>query len=159
MRVESLSGPAGAVLHRVGALPSAMPGVTRRDLEAAWEAARALPASPPLRCFQFVSPSGPPVELVLEDKDAAAWAEAVERSAGLESAHGVSVCLRLLALVALMAQGGWVREWFLLTRGGIDIRPELFAAAARTSLTDSASFDETALRALLPQTQIRGATR
>jgi hypothetical protein len=145
------------VLHRVSALPSALPCVTRRDLEAAWEAAGALPPSPPLRCFQFVSPSGPPVELVLEDQDAAAWAAAVERSAGLESAQGISVCLRLLALVALMAQGGWVRDWFSRTGGGIDIRPELFAAAARTRLTDFGGFDETSLHALLPQAQIRDA--
>ena len=76
---------------------------------------------------------------------------------GLTTPHGVSVCLRLLALVALMAQAGWARPWFALAPGGAEIRPELLQAAALAPLTDSGGFDETALRALLPLASMRGA--
>ncbi len=91
------------------------------------------------------------MELLLQDRDAAAWAAAVDRSAGLSTPYGISVCLRLLALVALMAEAGWARAWFVLRRDGAKIRPELWHAAALVTLNDSGGFDETDLRALLPE--------
>lgn len=145
------------MLHMLSRPPSALPCVSRRDMEAAWEAAQAGGApAPPLRKFCFAVPQGAPVELVVADRDAAAWAAAVERWAGLSTPHGVSVCLRLLALVALMAQAGWVREWFGLGRLGAEIRPELLLAAAQVPLDEDGGFDETALRALLPRHPARG---
>jgi hypothetical protein len=118
-------------------------------LEQAWEAAGLSSAAPP-RFFRFATAEGPPVELLLQDSDAAAWAAAVERSAGLSTPYGISVCLRLLALVALMAEAVWARGWFVLGRDGAEVRPELWHAAALVTLTDSGGFDETDLRALLP---------
>lgn len=126
-------------------------------MEAAWDAAQAGGApAPPVRKFCFVAPAGAPVELVVADRDAAAWVAAVERRAGLSTPYGVSVCMRLLALVALMAQAEWAREWFGLGRGGAEIRPELLRAAALAQLEENGGFDETALRALLPQHPARG---
>jgi len=60
--------------------------------------------------------------------------------------------LRLLALVALMAQAAWLRDWFEISRGGAILKPALLQAAALSPLTQSGGFDETALRALLPHT-------
>jgi hypothetical protein len=142
------------VLHLVSAPPSALPTVSKRDLEQAWEAAQGGGAAP-ARFFRFATAGRPPVELLLQDRDAAAWAAAVERSAGLSTPYGVSVCLRLLALVAVMAEAGWVRAWFALRRDGAEIRPELWHAAALVRLNDSGGFDETDLRALLPEQRER----
>jgi hypothetical protein len=150
VKSATAQGPAGVVLHLISAPPSALPTVTRRDLEQAWEAAQVTGAAPP-RFFRFAQAGGPPVELRLQDRDAAAWAAAVERSAGLSTPHGISICLRLLALVALMAEAEWARGWFDLRRDGADIRPELWHAAALVTLNDSGGFDETDLRALLPE--------
>ena len=86
----------------------------------------------------------------MADKDAAAWVAALERQSGLSSLYTVSVCLRLLGLVALMAQAGWARQWFALGRAGAILRPELLQAAALVRLNATGGFDETALRALLP---------
>ncbi len=138
------------MLHLVSALPSALPTVTKRDLEQAWEAAQS-GGMAPARFFRFVAEGRPPVELLLQDRDAAAWAAAVERSAGLATPYGISICLRLLALVALMAVAGWACAWFALRRDGAEIRPELWHAAALVRLNDSGGFDETDLRALLPE--------
>ena len=149
MQVSTAQGPAGEKLQLISAPPSRLPTVTKRDLEQAWEAAQ-LNKAAPLRFFRFATAGGPPVELLLQDRDAAAWAEAVERSAGLSTPYGISVCLRLLALIALMAEAGWVRAWFALSRDGAKIRPELWHAAALVKLNDSGGFDETDLRALLP---------
>ena len=147
-------GPAGTLLHLISAPPSALPTVTGRDLEQAWEAAQLSGAAPP-RFFRFATAGGEPVDLLLQDRDAAAWAAAVERSAGLSSPHGISVCLRLLALVALMAEAGWARAWFVLRRDGAAIRPELWHAVALVTLNDRGGFDEPDLRALLPEQRDR----
>jgi hypothetical protein len=137
------------VLHLIYAPPSCLPTVTRQDLERAWDAAGSSSPAPP-RLFRFAGADGPPVELLLQDRDAAAWAASVERSAGLATPYGISICLRLLALVALMAEAGWAHAWFVLCRDGAKIRPELWHAAALATLNDSGGFDETDLRALLP---------
>ena len=149
MRVDRGDGPGGEIRLALSEPPSALPCVTKRDLEQAWEIAQA-GGVPAMGAPRIRFAAQPPVELVLEDRDAAAWVSAVERGIGLSSAYGVSVCLRLLALVALMAQAGWVRDWFALGRAGTEIRPELLRAAALVRLNESGGFDETAIRALLP---------
>jgi hypothetical protein len=145
--VPALEGPGGVVLHLVPRLPPALPAVAARDIEQAWEATQPAAAAPP-RAFRFDGPV--PLELRLADPDAAAWVAAVERTVGLASLHGVSVCLRLLALIALMAQAAWLRPWFTLARGGAVLRPELLRAAAAVTLNEAGGFDETALKALMP---------
>ncbi len=130
--------------------PGDLPCVMRRDLERAWESASAVAASGAPRRFRFETQEGAPLELRVADADAAAWVAAVERGIGLSNLYGVSVCLRLLALVALMAQAAWARDWFSFERGGTAIRPELWRAAALARLNATGGFDETALQALLP---------
>jgi hypothetical protein len=155
LQVRTLHCPDGGVLHVLTRPASALPPVAKRDLEQAWEVAQGVRVSAPAaRSFRF-GPE-PAVELRVGDRDAASWVAAVEGSIGLATPHGVSVCLRLLALVALMAQARWARGWFALERNGANIRSELWQAAALAPLNDAGGFDETALRALLPQTATQG---
>lgn len=146
-----MAGPEVVECGPAGALPL----VAKRDLEQAWEIAQEGGVAPPEdgQIFRFAGDN--PVEVVVADRDASAWVAAVERRIGLSSAYGVSVCLRLLALVALMAQAEWARGWFALERGGAKIRPELLLAAAQVKLNEAGGFDEGALRALLPAGQMR----
>jgi len=150
--VRTTFGPDGEVLHLVAVPPAGLPTVTKRDLEQAWEAAQSGSAgiAAPPRGFRFARPAGVPVELILNDRDAAAWAVAVDGIADLSTAHGVSLCLRLLSLVELMSRAAWARAWFTLGRAGAEIAPALLQAAALAPLDDSGGFDETGLRALLP---------
>lgn len=128
--------------------------MTKRDLEQAWDAARAAAQAPHTaaakRLFRFAQGAESPLDLALTDRDAAAWAGAVDQIADLSTAHGISVCLRLLALVELMGRAAWTRAWFTLSRAGLEFHPALLQAAALSPLTDTGGFAETALRALLP---------
>ncbi len=152
--IRTESGPAGEILHLVPHPAAALPAVTKRDLEQAWDAARdaalAPAARPAAHFFRFTQGTAPPLDLVLADKDAATWAGAVDRVANLSTAHGISVCLRLMALVELMGRAAWTRAWFTLNRGGLEFHQALLQAAALSPLTDTGGFAETALRALLP---------
>jgi len=150
-------GPAGEILHLVPYPPEALPPVTKRDLEQAWEAARADSLKPgrraadaQTRLIRFSAPPQSPLDLTLTDRDAASWASAIDGVADLSTAHGISTCLRLLALVELMGRSVWARDWFTLNRAGLDFHPALLQAAALSPLTATGGFAETALRALLP---------
>ena len=57
-----------------------------------------------VRGFRFRRPDGSYTDLALADRDARCWAGAVDRTAGLTSSYGLSLCLRLLALVDLLAR-------------------------------------------------------
>ena len=108
------------MLHLLDAPPQALPSVTKRDIEQAWEAAQGVAArTVPPRGFHFPAAApGAPLALTLHDKDAAAWAAAVDEIADLSTPRGVSLCLRLLGLIELMGRAGWVRAWFSLDPGG-----------------------------------------
>jgi hypothetical protein len=142
--------PAGEILHLVPHAAPALPAVTKRDLEQAWELAQTATSSPHARTIRFAQPETQPLDLRLADTDAASWATAIDRVKNLSTAHGLSVLLRLLALVDLMANAPWLRAWFTLTRAGMDIHPALLQAAALSPLTPTGGFVETALGALLP---------
>jgi hypothetical protein len=148
-------GAKGEVLYLVPFAPPELPSVSRRHLEQAWEAARgaALATLPGkaarIHGFRF-SAGGPPLDLLLTDRDAGSWTGGVDRIADLSTAYGISLCLRLLALVSLMASADWTRPWFSLERGGAKIHPALLQAASLAPLTPTGSFAETTLRALLP---------
>jgi hypothetical protein len=145
----------GKILHLVPHPPGRLPAVTKRDLEQAWEVARAtaLSSGPPpaTHGFRFHNGGEAPLDFVLNDRDAASWAGGIDGVANLSTAHGVSVCLRLMALVELMSRASWTRPWFTLNRAGLTFHPALLTAAALTPLTETGGFAETALRALLPQ--------
>ena len=149
-------GQNGTVLHVIAAAPARLPVVGKRDLEQAWEAARARSAGPP-RAFRFAPPGAAPVELLLNDTDAASWAAAVDAVADLATPRGLSICLRLLALVELMSRAGWARQWFSLRAGEAEIAGALLQAAALAPLNEAGGFDEPALRALLPRAAAREA--
>ncbi len=150
-------GPDGEILHLVPHAAASLPTVTKRDLEQAWEASRAAAMAPSqpgrdaaIRLIRFTQSERPPLDLLLNDPDAASWAAAIGRLVDFSTGHGISVCLRLLALVELMGRAAWTRPWFTLTRAGLDFHPSLLQAAALSPLTETGGFVETALRALLP---------
>jgi hypothetical protein len=150
VRVECVAG--GALSYLVDAPPEALPPVRGRDLERAWYAARdaAMAASWGVRRgFRFLRADGSFTDLALADRDACCWAAAVDQIAGLTSSYGLSLCLRLLALVDLLARASWAAPLCRLERDGADLHPSLLRAAASTPLTAEARFDEGGFRARL----------
>lgn len=150
-------GPSGEILHLIPYLPESLPAVTKRDLEQAWEVARSAALSAGARAaatkvhgFRFIQNEAPPLDLVLTDFDAANWAGAIDSVASLSTAYGISVCLRLMALIELMGRAAWLRKWFSLDRAGVEFHPALLQAAALSPLTAAGGFAETTLRALMP---------
>ncbi len=140
----------GTVTYLVDRSPAALPPVQGRDIAAAWDAARnaALGAVWGAgRRFCFKAEDGATVELALHDRDARCWAGAVEITTGLQTLYGLSLCLRLLALVDLLARARWADSLCQVRRGGAELHPALLRAAASTELTNDARFDETRFRA------------
>jgi hypothetical protein len=141
------------VLYRVAVAPAAMPPVPLRELEAAWDAAHAhslMADWGAQRSFRFQPEGGEVTDLDVIDPDARCWAGAVDRVAGLATLGGVSLCLRLLALVHLVATAPWAKTYLSSKRDGTRIDRALMRAAARADLTDEARFDEASLRRNLP---------
>ncbi len=142
----------GTFTYVVSQSPETLPAVRGRDLEAAWDAARqaALAASwGAPRAFRFRRPDGTVTDLALADPDARCWANAVDRMAGMGTSYGLSIFLRLLALVDLLAQARWAAGLVHLARDGAELHPLLLRAAASVQLTVDARFDAEALRARL----------
>ncbi len=140
----------GTVTYLVDQPVAALPPVRGRDLAAAWDAARdaALGAmwGGSLR-FRFRQADGSFTDLALHDRDARCWARAVEATTGLQTLYGLSLCLRLLALVDLLSRARWTGPFCTLRREGAELHPALLRAAATAELTNDARFDETRLRA------------
>ncbi len=142
-------GPGGSVTYLVALPPEALPTVCKRDLELAWLAARDAAIAEhagTARAFRFERPDGSHTDLALADRDARCWVGAVDRTVGLKTAAGLSLCLRLLALVDLLARAAWIRPLFTLARDGAEFHPALLRAAASQPLTPDARFDEVAFR-------------
>lgn len=145
-------GPNGSLTYLVAVPPEELPPVHRRDLERAWYAARDAAIAErwgAARFFRFQRADGSFGDLALADRDACCWASAVEHTVGLRSSYGLSVCLRLLALVDLLARVRWADSLCLLQRDGAELHPSLLRAAATTPLTGEAGFDETGFRSRL----------
>jgi hypothetical protein len=148
-KVQIDVGANGAVTYLVHAPPEALPPVRGRDLERAWYAARAAAIAAAwgvARGFRFRRPDGSVTELALADRDACCWAAAVDGIAALTTAYGMSLCLRLLALVDLLARAQWAASLCRLDRDGADLHPALLRAAAAAPLTAEARFDEAGFR-------------
>ena len=143
----------GTILVQVEQPAATLPPVRARDLVAAWDAARDAAVAAiwgaALR-IRFRQPDGTVTELALQDRDARCWAGAVELTAGLQTVYGLSLCLRLLALVDLLARARWAAPLCTLRPDGAELHPALLRAAATTELTNDARFDETRFRAGLP---------
>lgn len=141
----------GIVTYLVAKPPEALPAVQPRDLERAWYQARAAAIASvdgPARLFRFTAEVGS-CDLALTDSDARCWAAAVDAARGIDNLVGLSVCLRLLALVELMTRARWAAMRVSLQPDGAEIDPALLRAAATVPLTREARFDEAQLRALL----------
>ncbi len=136
----------GTRTYLVDVSPEALPIVRRRDLENAWERARAAALAEHWggpRLFRFRRPDGGWTDLALADSDACCWASAIDRIVGMDTSYGLALCLRLLALVDLLAEAPWARDHVVLKRDGASLDPSLLAAAARLPLTRDARFDQT----------------
>ena len=159
------AAPDGTLTYLVDLEPEALPPVSLRDLAAAWEAARdrAIAAEAradggwgAARVFRFRRADGSCTDLALADRDACCWAVAVDGTVGMNTSYGLSLCLRLLALVDLLAHARWAAGLFTLKRDGAEIDPALLRAAALVPLTREARLDERGVRshvsrAALPQ--------
>jgi hypothetical protein len=142
----------GTITYRVSTPPCELPPVLARDLLAAWEHARAAARSAiwsVARVFRFHAADGTVTDLALHDEDACCWAGAVDRSLGMQTGYGLSVCLRLLALVDLLAHASWATALVDLDADGAELHPALLRAASVARLTPDARFDEHRLRASL----------
>jgi hypothetical protein len=142
-------GPGGAVTYLVAVPPEALPTVCKRDLELAWYAARDAAIAEhggTARAFRFTRPDGSHTDLALADRDARCWVGAIDRTVGLATTHGLSLCLRLLALVDLLGHATWARPLFKLARDGAEFHPALLRAAASQPLTADARFDDAGFR-------------
>lgn len=149
IRTEIL--PSGALRHEVAVLPAALPAVAPAALEAAWEVARAAADAGlwgPARLLVFSDQAS----IALTDPDAACWAEAMARHVGLDSLPGLSLCLRLLALVDVLGRAAWLRGMFSLGPDGAEFHPALLAAAAAAPLAATGGFEDGALRGMLGRT-------
>lgn len=150
--VRVQSRPDGAVLYQVALPPEALPPVRPRDLAAAWDAARSAALDErwgTARLFRFHRADGTSLDLALGDPDACCWAGAVDLTVGMGDCYGLSLCLRLLALVDLLAHAPWAGSLVALKRDGAAIAPALMEAVSRQRLTREGRFDEPALRARL----------
>lgn len=146
------SGPDGLLTYMVDHAPEELPLVRGRDLERAWYAARdaAIAADwGAARGFRFRRADGSTVDLALADRDAACWAGAVDGTVGLSSLYGLSVCLRLLALVDLLARADWAVPLCRLAPDGAELDNALLRAAATAPLNADLRFDEAPFRTRL----------
>ena len=152
--VDVLDCGGDRLVYRVTLPPEAMPPVTTRDLEQAWDAARAAALSSSgaaHRQFSFRGADGRIATFDLDDRDARLWASAVDRVSGLTTLAGISLCLRLLALIDLMAHSRWAFAFMTPKRDGARLDRALLRAAARADLTEEARFDEASFRRNLPE--------
>jgi hypothetical protein len=150
--IEEAAAPDGTLTYLIHDTPAALPPVLGRDLLHAWDQARTAalhhaPAAP--RAFRFARADGTTTDLSLCDPDARCWAGAVDRLCGIASPYGMSVCLRLLALIDLMAAHAWARPLFTVYRNRVDLHPSLLSLAAHACLTEDGRFDAPAFRAQL----------
>lgn len=140
--IETRIAADGGVFYRIAFAPDHMPPVRPRDLAACWDAAHAHAAAGqagPARHFQFAGRHGP-ISLNLTDADAIAWAAAVDSRADLATPYGLALCLRLLALVGLLAHSAAARAECRLHRGDVTLSRRLLGAAARQPLGPDGQF-------------------
>jgi hypothetical protein len=151
--------PNGLLTYMVDMAPEELPRVRGRDLERAWYAAREAAIASAwgaMRGFRFRRADGSVVDLALSDRDATCWAGAVDGTVGLSSSYGLSVCLRLLALVDLLARAAWAAPFCQLAPDGAELDLVLLRAAATAPLNADLRFDEAPFRARLGRPALPG---
>jgi hypothetical protein len=152
---------AGAIAYFVPVPPEGLPAVAPGDLLHAWNVARhgAVRREWGAPRFLRFAQRGerPPTEIAIADPDAGAWTEAIDRAFGLETLTGLSLCLRLLALIEVLTRAARLEPFFDVTPAGVDLHPSLLAAAADLPLDPAARFDEAALMRRLPLRALPGS--
>ncbi len=124
-------GHDGTLTYDLTLGPEDLPPIPARDLEAAWDAARTVRAVDAVgRAFRFEGKAGP-LDVRLGSELARRWAAGADDVAGLHTCRGVSLCLRVLALVELAAG--------LPERASL--RPALLRAVAAARLTADGQLD------------------
>jgi len=152
MPIQTAASQDGTLTYLIDHSPADLPTVRGRDLMLAWDLARDAAhraAWGTARAFRFRRADGSCTDLALHDRDARCWAGAVDRAVGIESFYGLSVCLRLLALVDLLARAPWAARLIDLADGSAALHPALLRLAAETRLTEDARFDESGFRLCL----------
>jgi hypothetical protein len=155
--IQVAATPDGTLTYLVAQPPESLPPVRARDLELAWDAARMAALARrwgAARLFRFRRPDGSTTDLALTDRDARCWAEAVDASQGMATLAGLSLCLRLLALVDLLTRAGWAALLVRVQADGAEIDAGLLRAAAIAPLTREARFDESQLHDALYRTSL-----
>lgn len=148
-RVQVGTAADGTLTYLVDLPPEALPPVRLRDLAGAWDAARAAASAATwgaARLFRFRRADGSCTDLALADPDACCWAGAIDGTVGMNTSYGLSLCLRLLALVDLLARAGWATSLFAVKPDGAEIDPTVLRTAATAPLTRDARFDECGFR-------------
>ncbi|WP_240048227.1 hypothetical protein [Crenalkalicoccus roseus] len=144
--------PDGTLTYAIPLPPERLPAVPPAELLVAWDLARQaarLHRWGPRRELLFVRAGGEVTRITIADSDAGCWAEAIDAARGLGTLSGLSLCLRLLALVEVLTRAPWLSGLFDVTTEGIDLHPALLRAAATMPLDAGARFDEGGLRRLL----------
>ncbi len=150
----------GTLTYLVDLPPEALPPVRCQDLADAWDQAREAATGAAwgaARLFRFRRRDGGTTDLALADEDACCWAAAVDATVGIGTSHGLSLCLRLLALVDLLGRASWLAGLFCIGRSGTTLHPVLLATAATVPLDANARFDEARFRARLARPLADGA--
>jgi hypothetical protein len=158
--IRVAASPEGALAYVVPVPPEGLPAVPPESLLTAWALARraaALRRFGPPRLLCFARPDGEPTEIAIADRDAGAWAEAIDEAVGLDTLPGLALCLRLLALIEVMGRAAWLAGLFDVTAGGVDLHPALLRAAASLPLDGAARFDEARLRRALSRPLPQGS--
>lgn len=146
-------GEDGTITYLVALAPDALPPVRGRDLAAAWDAARDAAINAcwgARRRFRFAGR----LDLALADREARCWASAVDSTVGLGTSYGISLMVRLLALIDLLSRAPWAAGLFVLRRDGAELHPALLRAVSACRLTPDARLDEPGLRHALAPTGV-----
>lgn len=156
--IQCGAGPDGVATYLVDLPPERLPPVRHAELVRAWDAAHHAAAAAHWgapRRIMFRRDDGEVTLLAIADEDARCWADAVDRVAGLDTPQGLSLCLRLLALIDLLGRAPGLSGLYDLEGGAAELHPALLRAAASLALDSEARFNEAALRrALAPRTAL-----
>lgn len=160
--IQCGAGPDGVATYLVDLPPERLPAVRHAELARAWDAAHHAAAAAHWgapRRIMFRRHDGEVTLLAIADQDARCWADAVDRLAGLETLHGLALCLRLLALIDLLSRAPALADLYHLEDGAAELHPALLRVAAAQALDAEARFDEAALRRTLqpPTARLRDA--
>jgi hypothetical protein len=150
----------GALTYAVALPPERLPAVQPNALIAAWDIAHQAATAQTRgqeREILFRRADGEATRIAIADPDAICWAEAVDRAADLSTLPGLSLCLRLLALIEVMGRASFLSGMFDVTATGVDFHPALLRTAASMPLDSGARFDAEALRRLLSRALPAGA--